>query len=87
MEEHRSEVWEDLWDSFLDQVTPDYLKSLGVEAFFFYALRETTVTGLDRHDDDRSNFSLLARDGSARMEATTLARLQRFTRCGSGAED
>lgn len=78
--EDTSAVWEDLWDAFLRQVTPEYLKDLGVEAFFFYSLRETKVRGVDQNDDDRSNFALLHRDGTPRLDAETGARLLAFNR-------
>ena len=73
-----SAVWEDLWDAFLEQVTPQYLQNLGVDAFFFYALRETCVPCFDRHDDDRSNFGLLTQDGHPRTDPATNERLRAF---------
>jgi hypothetical protein len=78
-------VWEDLWESFLRQVEPGYLAGLGVEAFFFYALRETTVPGFDKHDDDRSNFGLLTRDGQPRMDAATAGALREFIAAATAA--
>ena len=78
IEKYRSVVWEDLWDSFFRQIQPSYLKALGIEAFFLYALRETTVPGFDKHDDDRSNFGLLTRDGQPRMDGPTAESLRNF---------
>lgn len=74
----QSAVWEDIWDAFLAAVTPDELRSLGVVGMFFYSLRETRVQGLDKHDDDRTNFAILRRDGSPRMERETFDRLRQF---------
>jgi hypothetical protein len=85
VEGHGCAVWEDLWDSFFRQVQPDYLAGLGVEAFFFYALRETTVPGFDKHDDDRSNFGLLTREGQPRMDPATADALRGFIAGATGA--
>ena len=74
----RSVVWEDLWDAFLEQVTPGFLCDNGVEAMFIYTLREAGVPGFDKHDDDRGNFALVTRGGRSRMEASTAERLGRF---------
>ena len=81
---YRSKVWEDLWDEFFAQVTPDYLAELGVGAFFFYALRETAVPGYDKHDDDRSNFALLTRAGEPRMDGATFEKLLGFVAAANG---
>jgi hypothetical protein len=73
-----SAIWEDIWNSFLATVNPEYLRGLGIRAMFFYSLRETQVSGLDKHDDDRTNFAILHRDGSPRMNIDTFNGLQRF---------
>jgi hypothetical protein len=73
-----SVVWEDLWDAFLEQVTPDFLRAHDVEAIFVYSLREAGVGKLDRHDDDRANFALTLRDGTSRMDRQTFGRLSAF---------
>ena len=51
---------------------------------FFYSLRETQVPGLDKHDDDRTNFAILHRDGSPRMDWVTFGKLQKFLQRLSG---
>lgn len=75
---HNSAVWEDLWNGFFDGVSPEKLSEYGVDMIAFYTLRETSVPGFDKHDDDRSNFSLVRRNGKPRLEAQTLDRFQTF---------
>jgi hypothetical protein len=75
---YASRVWEDCWDAFLATVKPRELKALGVEAMFFYTLRETASPGLDKHDDDRSNLAILRRDGFPRLDLPTFRRLVSF---------
>ena len=72
---HGAAVWEDLWESFLDQVDREYLDANAVDAVLVYSLREAGLAGLDMHDDDRSNMALLHRNGSPRLERATLDRL------------
>lgn len=75
----KSAVWEDLWDAFFDQVTPEFLRDDNeVEAFLFYTLREAGMPHFDKDDNDRSNFSLSKRDGSPRMEERTFRRFAHF---------
>ena len=73
---HAAAVWEDLWEAFLDQVDKDYLDSHAVEAVLLYALREAGVAGVDMDDDDRSNLAVLHRDGTPRLQRSTLDRLR-----------
>ena len=74
----QSVVWEDLWDAFLEQVTPEFLRAHDVEAIFLYSLREAGRRKLDRDDDDRANFALTLRDGTPRMHPETFERLRTF---------
>ncbi|HZF77467.1 MAG TPA: class I SAM-dependent methyltransferase [Acetobacteraceae bacterium] len=74
----QSAVWEDLWDAFFDQVQPAFLAAHNVKALVFYTLRESQVPGFDKHDDDRSNFAILRRNGLPRMESATVGRFTRF---------
>ncbi len=73
-----SAVWEDLWDAFFDQVTPDFLKSERVQSLCFFTLRELATHKLDKHDDDRSNLAVLRRSGLPRLDPATLERLVNF---------
>jgi hypothetical protein len=73
-----SAVWEDIWEQFFNQVPPEFLKQLGVQGMFFYTLREASGPGLDKHDDDRTNFALIRRNGLPRMNTATFTRLQQF---------
>jgi hypothetical protein len=70
-----AEIWEDLWDAFLDQVDVEYLDANQVGCFLLYALREAGTPSLDMDDDDRSNLAVLKRDGSPRLDPQTLSRL------------
>jgi hypothetical protein len=74
--EAESRVWEDLWDAFLSQVDRGYLERHRVDGVLFYALRETTERHFDLTDDDRSNFAMLRRDGTPRMDPATYAKFQ-----------
>lgn len=74
----KSEVWEDLWDAFFDQVTVADLEAANCEMLAFYTLRETAGPFFDKHDDDRSNLALIRRDGSPRMDPQTFSRFQNF---------
>ena len=74
----KSVPWEDLWDAFFNQVQPALLERYGVRALLFYTLRETAVPSFDKHDDDRSNFAVLRRNGLPRMESSTLDRFTAF---------
>jgi hypothetical protein len=75
---HPCAVWEDLWDAFFDQVQPVFLAAHGVRALVFYTLRESAVPAFDKHDDDRSNFAILRRNGLPRMDQLTIDRFTRF---------
>jgi hypothetical protein len=68
-------IWEDMWNSFLDQVDGDWLQDHGVECLLLYALRDVGIPAYDLSDEDRSNFALLNRDGSPRIDAPVLERL------------
>jgi hypothetical protein len=82
---YRSVTWESLWEGFFNDVTPDKLEKHGVDAMAFYTLRETGVPGYDKHDDDRSNFSLLQRNGLPRVSPSTFERMKRFFTGVTGA--
>jgi hypothetical protein len=72
---HAAAVWEDLWESFLDQADAGYLATNQVDGLLLYSLREAGLSGLDMDDDDRSNMALLHRDGTARIDDRTLRRV------------
>jgi hypothetical protein len=59
-------VWEDLWQSFLDQVDGDWLAQHDVECVMIYGLREL-APGYDLNDADRSNLSVFHGDGTPRL--------------------
>ena len=80
----KSVVWEELWRAFLTTITPEYLHELNVEAMFFYALREVGVPGLDKHDDDRTNFAIMHRYGQPRLDRSVFDRLSGFIRGMTG---
>lgn len=82
-----SAVWEDLWDAFFDQVRPDDLVQENCDAIAFFSLRETAQPHFDKHDDDRSNFALIRRDGSPRLAQATLLRFREFLRGRAGVAD
>ncbi|MBI1187462.1 MAG: hypothetical protein GC206_09060 [Alphaproteobacteria bacterium] len=75
---YRSEVWEDLWDAFFDQISQESLAAHSCDAIAFYTLRETAQPRLDKHDDDRSNFALIRRNGSPRLDRETFLRFRDF---------
>jgi hypothetical protein len=68
-------VWEDLWQAFLDQVGPAWLREAGVECVLLYGLRELELPGFDLDDKDRSNLALLHRDGTPRIDQRELIRI------------
>jgi hypothetical protein len=72
----KSIVWEDKWEAFIAQVTPDYLRQHNVEAVLIYTLRE----GLhgESGDDEHSNFAILQRSGEPRLAAETVSRLKEW---------
>ncbi|MHB8658426.1 MAG: hypothetical protein ACYC91_10815 [Solirubrobacteraceae bacterium] len=72
---HGDVVWEDLWESFLDQVDAGWLRGHGIECMLIYGLRELGFAGFDLDDDDRSNLALLHRDGAPRLDERTLGRV------------
>ena len=74
----QSVIWEDNWRAFFNQITPSMLKGLDVRGMCFYALRETPRPGLDKHDDDRTNFAFLRRDGFPRIAPEVFDTLRRF---------
>jgi hypothetical protein len=80
----KSEVWEDLWDAFFDQISPSDLEAANCEVLAFSTLRETAIPSFDRHDDDRSNFALIRRDGSPRMDPQTFSRFRSFLDAAHG---
>ena len=73
-----SAVWDDLWDAFFDQVRPEFVVANNVRALVFYTLRESPVPGFDKHDDDRSNFAILRRNGLPRLDTRTVDRFTNF---------
>jgi hypothetical protein len=81
---HDAAVWEDLWESFLDQVDSGYLERNGVECILLYALREIGTAGFDMDDDDRSNLAVLHADGRPRMEQATWERVRELLGAVSG---
>jgi hypothetical protein len=81
---HRSAVWEDLWDAFFDQVPLELLAKNNVRALLFYTLRESAVPAFDKHDDDRSNFAILRRNGLPRLDARTIGRFTCFIGSATG---
>jgi hypothetical protein len=70
-------VWEDLWQSFLDQVDADWLAEHGVECVLIYGLREL-APGYDLHDADRSNLSVFHSDGTPRLGSEQVEQLARL---------
>ena len=82
----KSAVWEDLWDAFFEQVTPEDLAAANCEALAFYTLRETGVPGYDKHDDDRSNCAIIRRNGLPRMDPKTFVGFRNFMNAARGSE-
>jgi len=70
--------WEEKWQAFFDQVSPEYLRENQVEAFFVYTLRESAEN--ETHDDNHSNFALYRSDWSIRIAPETLTQLANFFR-------
>ncbi|MCB9885300.1 MAG: hypothetical protein H6838_07400 [Planctomycetes bacterium] len=67
-------VWEDKWDRFLEQVTPQFLADNCVETMLLHSMRPT-CSG-DTGDDGRSDFALFEADcETPRMERATFRRL------------
>ncbi len=66
-------VWEDKWDRFLKQVTPEYLRKQRVEALLCYTMRSGGMG--ESTDEEHSNFTLFDLDcRTPRMEAKTFRR-------------
>jgi hypothetical protein len=85
---HGAAVWEDLWDALVHQATAAYLREHEVECLLLYSLREAGLPQLDMDDDDRSNLAILHRDGTPRMDDTTLTGVRNLLSdlAGSPAE-
>ena len=77
-------VWEDKWDAFFDQVSPDFLIQNAVEAFLVFTLRESAAN--ESNDKNHSNFSLYRADWSSRMAIETVNRMASFFRQFRGGE-
>jgi hypothetical protein len=77
-------VWEDIWDAFLTQVDAAYFREHNVDAFLFYALRESGFPAYDLDDDDRSNMAIYYHDGTPRMDQTTYQRMRGLIRQMTG---
>ena len=73
---HPAAIWEDLWESFLNQVDGRYLERNGVECLALYSLRELGTAGFDMDDDDRSNLALLRSGGALRIDPGTMRRVE-----------
>ena len=66
-------IWEDLWNAFFDQVSPEFLRENHVETLLIYTLRETAMD--HTHDDSHSNLALFRSDWSCRLQPEALSRL------------
>ncbi len=72
----RAIIWEDKWEAFFDQVSPEFLRQNRIEAFFIYTLRETAEN--ETSDNNHSNFSVYRSDWSSRLAPETLNRMADF---------
>jgi len=80
-------VWEDLWEAFVDQVDAGWLRDHAVDCFVLYGPCELDVAGLDLHDDDRTNLSLFAGDGSPRLDPAVIDRIGTLMEGVTGRSD
>jgi hypothetical protein len=71
-------VWEEKWEAFFHQVSPDFLVQNHVQAFLVYTLRESAQN--ETNDDNHSNFALYRSDWSCRLAPEVLSKLAEFFR-------
>jgi hypothetical protein len=71
-------IWEEKWEAFFRQVSPDFLFQNHVQTFLVYTLRESAQN--ETNDDNHSNFALYRPDWSCRLASDVLDKLRDFFR-------